>query len=546
MRVIFTERQINYIKKLLKEGVDPESYLKIFLDVIGVSTSKTSSEITQALTKNPVEVKIKNVDGGYDVISCKSLDELIIATQRLAKSEIDFESGIRIVAKENPKLKSNFTNAIIKGDFDDLMTRYYASKATLTNQKVKPDPISNDLPKQVTAENDIEQILTTKLSDIQKRLEETIGTENNPKIKLNTEDINLTKEKLKENLLKLYNFKTANELFTRRLNNLFSKFLSGVYEAGSVDYTNIEKLIKDFNDNTLKVYDDAITDLTKFYNQIDEINVKKASNEESPVVNNSGPRNDLNDDDLMDLLSPNADFTYKFSPLRFGFDLNSIEGELKSSDFNEDFINWTNLSVEEPPPASSSILGEEIGSYRDWLAIQIKGGPQPDFVEHDLMAQMLKNIRQGLSWIKSGQLQSGLGYLPKSGFERYGVDDFRAFIKKAYEENRLLINTDKNIPSDIDNDPERLRWTIEVRPTPGKTVIDINKLRDMDLYDNMEVDKNRFGVNYNRDAIKVPSVSKTIDIDVYNELMKKIEKSANESKSKKNNVFTEIKRLKNR
>jgi hypothetical protein len=248
-------------------------------------------------------------------------------------------------------------------------------------------------------------------------------------------------------------------------------------------------------------------------NQIDEINVKKASNEESPVVNNSGPRNDLNDDDLMDLLSPNADFTYKFSPLRFGFDLNSIEGELKSSDFNEDFINWTNLSVEEPPPASSSILGEEIGSYRDWLAIQIKGGPQPDFVEHDLMAQMLKNIRQGLSWIKSGQLQSGLGYLPKSGFERYGVDDFRAFIKKAYEENRLLINTDKNIPSDIDNDPERLRWTIEVRPTPGKTVIDINKLRDMDLYDNMEVDKNRFGVNYNRDAIKVPSVSKTIDID---------------------------------
>lgn len=49
-------------------------------------------------------------------------------------------------------------------------------------------------------------------------------------------------------------------------------------------------------------------------------------------------------------------------------------------------------------------------------------------------------IREGLSFIKMGNLEYGLRFLPEGGFESFGINNFRSWIKSLYNHNRLKIN----------------------------------------------------------------------------------------------------------
>jgi hypothetical protein len=172
MKIIITEKQSLLIKKLLLEGVNPDDYVKAFLEVLGMTLSKNSEEISEALGKNPVNVKVPKGDGSFETFICKSLDELIVVSQKLAKSEVDFTSGIKAIIKENPKLKIEFGTSLYKGDFNKTVEKFIELRDKFSKQTIIPKTITNNLPKQKIAESDIEQVLKYRVSKIMDTLNE--------------------------------------------------------------------------------------------------------------------------------------------------------------------------------------------------------------------------------------------------------------------------------------------------------------------------------------------------------------------------------------
>jgi hypothetical protein len=558
MKIIITEKQSLLIKKLLLEGVNPDDFVKSLLEILGVTISKNSSEISEALEKNPITLKIKAADGTETTLVCKSIDELIVAAEKAATSRLDYTSGIKNLIIQNPKLKLNFGDSLNKWNFNKYLDIFLSSRKSLSDQNIKPTAISNNLEKQKVAEADIEQVLTKRVTDLTEKLDKFMGYEES--LGKTSDDFNLNKndpqasfEKLKTKIMTLWNLQNANSGFVKNLKQIFSTW-GEIYERGSVDFKEIDKLILDYELKTSKMFDEMITSATKIAQDLENLNLNKEVTFDSPLVNKDGPRveDDVYDDgfpkdDFLDATLRGEKTQEPFSALKFGFDLNQVEGEIKSSDFNPDFINITALKSETPPSAgiNSGKIGEpESTSFHDYLVSAIPGGLHPEFPEDDIASMLMIQISKGLELIKSGQLQWGLNHLPESGFERWGIDNFKEFIKTAYEENRLLIDVPSRYSYEESLAPETVRFKIELRQPSGVNKIDINKLRDMDLYDRMLYkDPNR--MSFEPDPVIVPSVSDKIDALTLQKIKRDREKKfLKNSTEEKNNVLKEIKKLK--
>jgi len=123
-----------------------------------------------------------------------------------------------------------------------------------------------------------------------------------------------------------------------------------------------------------------------------------------------------------------------FSPLRFGFDLSDTRGKIDSTDFNEDFINYDKITF-SPTDEIGSWKEETLDFYSGYMDPE---DPVPAFYNH-----LMFGIKDGFSDMVNGEVEMGLKKLPIGGFERYGVDNFREFIKNLYNENRVLFDTSK-------------------------------------------------------------------------------------------------------
>ena len=278
MKIIISEKQsLLIIKKLLLEGVNPEEYVKAFLEVLGISIAKNSGEISEALGKNPITVTVKNADGSVESFICKNLDELIVVSQKLAKSELDFTSGIRSIVKQNPNLKVDFGSSLYKGDIDATIKKYVKLRDKFSKQTTTPTPITNDLPKQKIAESDVEQILRTRVTQITDTLNEFMFKTTTPDSEVTLPkgfefDVitNPTKalEDLEKKLETLYGLQNANDGYITNLRQIFSKW-GGVYDSDSVDFGEINKLIDEYKVSSEDLYNQTILDLTKVYNDLD-------------------------------------------------------------------------------------------------------------------------------------------------------------------------------------------------------------------------------------------------------------------------------------
>ncbi len=564
MKIIISEKQSLLIKKLLLEGVNPDEYVKAFLEVLGISIAKNSGEISEALGKNPITVKVRNADGSVESFVCKNLDELIAASQKLAKSDLDFTSGINAIVKENPKLKVEFGSSLYKGDFDETVKKFVELRDKFSKQTTTPTPITNNLPKQKIAESDIEYVLKTRVSEITETLNQFMFKTTTPDGEVTLPkgfefDVitNPTKalEDFKKKLLTLWGLQNANDGYIRNLKQIFSKW-GGVYDSDSVDFGEINKLIDEYKVNSEKLYDQTILDLTKIYNDLDgmKLHVEEErvpwdlTRTDGPTVDKDGAYDDgFPKDDFLDATLRGEKTQEPFSALKFGFDLNNVEGEIKSSDFNPDFINTTALRSEAAPTRGfhDGKIGEpKPTSFLDYLVSAIPGGLHPEFPEDDIASMLMIQISRGLEEIKMGNLQSGLNHLPESGFERWGIDNFKEFIKTAYEENRLLIDVPSRYSYREELAPETVRFKIELRQPSGVNKIDINKLRDMDLYDRMLYnDPNK--IYGKADPVIVPSISDKIDPLTLQKIKRDSEKKfLKNSTEEKNNVIKEIKKLK--
>jgi hypothetical protein len=117
---------------------------------------------------------------------------------------------------------------------------------------------------------------------------------------------------------------------------------------------------------------------------------------------------------------------------RFGGDLENHVGEFKSDWFNEDLIDFNKIGDYPDPIADKSV------SYIE----KLKDDVDDEFPESDYFQTMIKKMREGFSMIQHGNVRKDTWlYFPTGGFERYGIDNFREWIKKLYKDKRLKVKT---------------------------------------------------------------------------------------------------------
>jgi hypothetical protein len=128
------------------------------------------------------------------------------------------------------------------------------------------------------------------------------------------------------------------------------------------------------------------------------------------------------------------------SPLRFGFDLSDTRGKIDSMDFNEDFINYDKITFSPT---------DEIGSWKEDTLAFYSGYMDPEDPVPALYNHLMHGLKSGFIDLVNGEIEMGLKKLPISGFERYGVENFREFIKNLYDENRILFNIPEKSKGDL-------------------------------------------------------------------------------------------------
>jgi hypothetical protein len=538
----------NVEQDLLEKNTE---WLKNFKESFGIVLNKEVSDVDEALEKTPISVNVLKDDGTCcDKIVCKSVNEIINATKKGYSSEENIKTLLNNFKKNNPKIKVNIANSIFKFDVNETVMNFLVQKKLIDPNQIYPVKISNELPNQQVAEQDVATVVQQKVDEITKQLDQLLGNFETSNVKIDMSMIPQTSAKLKENLTILVNLKYENQTFFRELSNMFENYAE-TYEKNSVDFTNIQKFIDDFSKKTDTMVNDAYEKLATVSRNIEDYDIT-LKNQEPFDGYTDGPLKAGYYEFGADI-SDEIDIPYTFNPMKSApFNLPSIEGKINSQDFNEDFINWKYLENEAPPPAAKRYLGDEFTSYKDYLLKDMgKHGPDPEFPESSYQTQLMRNIKRGLEDILSGRLEQGLGYLPKSGFENYGITDFKNFIKKAYEENRLLIDYNKSW--DVDDDPDNFRFSIELRPEPGKTSIDVNKIRDYLLKkateESMEEPQDlskKIDYNRQRSPIILPSKSKIIDADILKKFKDNLKKRElnNSYERTKGDVIQEIRKSK--
>jgi len=239
-----------------------------------------------------------------------------------------------------------------------------------------------------------------------------------------------------------------------------------------------------------------------------QINTRLISGEledsEQVIINKN-----LVDDIDSDVLSINV------SPLRFGFDLSDTRGKIDSTDFNEDFINYDKITF------SST---DEIGSWKEETLSFYSGymdpeDPVPAFYNH-----LMFSIKDGFNDMVNGEVEMGLKKLPIGGFERYGVDNFREFIKKLYNENRVLFDTSKK-------SKEGPLFSLEITP-PGENRTHSINMNTLNKFNKTTYDNHEPGSRYVWE--KDPSTGKIdiFDIDTFKQNIEQ-NKNMNENYKKR-------------
>ena len=107
----------------------------------------------------------------------------------------------------------------------------------------------------------------------------------------------------------------------------------------------------------------------------------------------------------------------------YGGDLKNHIGEFKSDWIGEDAIDYSKLE----------------GKYDKYVDYG------EEFPEDIIYEKLINDIRYGFYSLKNGNTYDTWNQFPIGGFEKYGIDDFRSWVKNLYETNRLTnIEIDKD------------------------------------------------------------------------------------------------------
>jgi hypothetical protein len=207
-------------------------------------------------------------------------------------------------------------------------------------------------------------------------------------------------------------------------------------QLGKLDqlFTNLKKSKTEIPEPLQKLYDNLKN------KKSDATNFKQNKTNKRPTINldtTQGGKLDTNKPEKSNITTPKEpNFFEPFKPRNYewiyGGDLKNHVGEFKSDWFGEDAIDFSKLE----------------GKYDNLIE------PGEEFPEDVIYQNLITDIKFGLNRLKEGNISNTWDDFPIGGFERYGIDNFRAWVKNLYETNRLT-----NI--EIDKDGVPFKFTIE-------------------------------------------------------------------------------------
>ena len=138
------------------------------------------------------------------------------------------------------------------------------------------------------------------------------------------------------------------------------------------------------------------------------------------------------------LISKEPDIIEPFKPRNydwiFGGDLKNHVGEFKSDWISEDAIDYSKLE----------------GKYDKYIDYG------EEFPEDIIYEKLINDIRYGFYRLKNGNTYDTWNQFPIGGFKKYGINNFRKWVKNLYKKNRLTnIEIDKDgVPFQFKIEPE--------------------------------------------------------------------------------------------
>ena len=118
-------------KLLLSEGVTPDDAARAVCEWLGIGV-KTSQEIGEMLEKNPIDIHLPKVGGGFDVLTIRNIDELVAAAataQNFYKSTaFDAITALKKVFSNTKDLRSNLGKSILENDVNATISNFISRR----------------------------------------------------------------------------------------------------------------------------------------------------------------------------------------------------------------------------------------------------------------------------------------------------------------------------------------------------------------------------------------------------------------------------------
>jgi hypothetical protein len=277
---------------------------------------------------------------------------------------------------------------------------------------------------------------------------------------------------LKSSILKTYNDKVV-KLTNELIANVDVKSFLPTNMQTEITTVMSKELTDENSDIIIKLLDNELNKLDQLFNNLkksnteipeplqklydniknkksDATNFKQNKNtkvDNRPTINldkTQGGKIEPNKPQETNLLKPNeTNIIDPYKPRNYewiyGGDLENHVGEFKSDWFGEDAIDFSKLE----------------GKYDKYIDYG------EEFPEDILYQKLIQDISLGFDYLKSGKIYDNTwNYFPEGGFEKYGINNFRNWVKNLYQNNRL---------SNIEIDKDGVPFQFKVEPK-SKTV----------------------------------------------------------------------------
>jgi hypothetical protein len=120
-------------KILLYEGtgkISPDDAARALSEWLGLTAVKNTEDIGKLLQKNPIDLNLPKVGGGFEVSTIRTIDELVAFASKAENfyPNTEISKALKNVFQNTPGLRQNVGKALLSSDVDNTIIRYNISR----------------------------------------------------------------------------------------------------------------------------------------------------------------------------------------------------------------------------------------------------------------------------------------------------------------------------------------------------------------------------------------------------------------------------------